>query len=391
MKYYLNNKDTCARVNLYGSDIEQLFRLNGYHKVNYMELADIIIINTCSFLKSKEDYFLNRIKEIHADSRPDQRILVIGCLGSICSEDIRKISPSILIFGRDKNEIKTFFGFKKDTKVSATHIKEDMPLNKRILSLLNDTLIHSKHIEFRLNKKKVCYIQISAGCRGACTYCSEKFTTKLHSTPIPDIIMAIEDGIKNGYTLFSLSSDDASAYGYDIGVDLDMLLSEIIKIKNKRISFIIPEFNPNGITDLTIELLKDPRFLYITIPIQSGSQMILDKMKRPYKIQDIVNKIRRIKKGNPNIMINSHLIVGFPGETDSDFAKTMILVQTGLLDRVKVFKYSQRPGTEASKYPNQINEQIKEKRAKELLNTIKKMNLKKKSLVNLLLNLDQIK
>lgn len=87
MKYYVNNKDTCARVNLYGSDIEQLFRLNGYHKVNYMELADIIIINTCSFLKSKEDYFLNRIKEIHADSRPDQRILVIGCLGSICSED----------------------------------------------------------------------------------------------------------------------------------------------------------------------------------------------------------------------------------------------------------------------------------------------------------------
>lgn len=154
MKYYVNNKDTCARVNLYGSDIEQLFRLNGYHKVNYMELADIIIINTCSFLKSKEDYFLNRIKEIHADSRPDQRILVIGCLGSICSEDIRKISPSILIFGRDKNEIKTFFGFKKDTKVSATHIKEDMPLNKRILSLLNDTLIHSKHIEFQLKKKR---------------------------------------------------------------------------------------------------------------------------------------------------------------------------------------------------------------------------------------------
>ena len=191
--------------------------------------------------------------------------------------------------------------------------------------------------------------------------------------------------------MFSLSSDDAFAYGYDIGTDLDMLLSEITKIDNKEISFIIPEFNPNGITEKTIKLLKDSRFLYITIPIQSGSQNILDRMKRPYMIQDVVNKIRQIKKINPNIMINSHLIVGFPGETESDFAKTMILVQTGFLDRVKVFKYSKRPGTEAANYPNQISEQKKEERAIALLKAIKKMNLKKKSLTNLILNMDQIK
>lgn len=391
MKYYIYNKETCARVNLYGSDIEHLFHINGWSKTKDIMMADIVIVNTCSFLKSKEDYFLNLIKKIHSNLRPKQRILIIGCLGSICRNDILKINPDILIFGRDKSEIKTFFDFTEDTQASAVHIKEDIPLNKRVLNFLNDTLIHSKHIEFRLKKKNVCYIQISTGCRGVCTYCSEKFTTKLHSTPILEIITAIENEIKNGYTLFSLSSDDASAYGYDIGTDLDMLLSEITKIDNKEISFIIPEFNPNGITEKTIKLLKDSRFLYITIPIQSGSQNILDRMKRPYMIQDVVNKIRQIKKINPNIMINSHLIVGFPGETESDFAKTMILVQTGFLDRVKVFKYSKRPGTEAANYPNQISEQKKEERAIALLKAIKKMNLKKKSLTNLILNMDQIK
>lgn len=391
MRYYLSNKGTCARVNLYGSDIEQLFLLNGWQIVNHMKDADIIIINTCSFLKSKEDYFLNRIKKIHTNLRSNQTLLIIGCLGSICRNDIQKISSDILIFGRDKNDIKTFFGFTKDTQSFATHIKEDMSINKKILSLINNTFIHSKHIDFRLKKGNVCYIQISTGCRGTCTYCSEKFTTKLHSTSIPEIIKAIENGIADGFTLFSLSSDDASAYGMDIGTNLDMLLSEIITIKNPDISFIIPEFNPNGITDTTIELLKDPRFLYITIPIQSGSQDILNRMKRSYSIHAVIHKIKMIKKNNPNIMINSHLIVGFPGEKESDFSKTLMLVQTGLLDRVKVFKYSPRPNTEAATYPDQIEEKIKEKRAVLLLNVIRKTNLKKKSLVNLILNLDQIK
>lgn len=391
MRYYIFNRETCARVNLYGSDIEQLFILNGWHKSNNIKHADIIMINTCSFLKSKEDYFLNQIKEIYAISRPNQRILIIGCLGSICRNEIEKISPTILIFGRDKNEIKTFFGFAKDTQAHATHIKEKMPLNKKLLGLMNDVLIHSKHIQFRLKKENVCYIQISTGCRGSCTYCSERFTTRLHSTPIPEVIRAIETGIANGFTLFSLSSDDASAYGHDISTNLDELLLEILKIKNKNISFIIPEFNPNGITEKTIEILKDPRFLYITIPLQSGSQTILNRMKRPYLLSEVIPKIRQIKRNNKNIMINTHLIVGFPGETESDFAKTMILIQTGLLDRVKVFKYSPRPGTEAAAYPDQVSESKKEERAKTLLKAIKKMNLKKKSLVNLILNIDQIK
>lgn len=391
MKFYLNNKETCARVNLYGTDIERLFLTNGWSKTTGMKSANMIIINTCSFLKSKEDYFLNQIKEIYTRKRSGQKVMIIGCLGSICREDILKIGSDILIFGRNKKDISDYFCFINDSLPCATHIKEDIPYQKKILNWFNDRFIHSKHIEFRLKKENVCYIQISTGCRGKCTYCSEKFTTKLRSSSVKEILDAIESGIKEGFTLFSLSSDDASAYGLDIGTNLDKLLSEIIKLKNKDISLIIPEFNPNGITDQTIELLKDPRFLYITIPIQSGSQRILNQMQRPYQILDVVQKIKKIRKNNPNLMINSHLIVGFPNERESDFSKTLILIQTGLLDRVKVFKYSPRPGTEAAALPNQIDENKKEERAEILLKKIRKVNFEKKSLVNLILNLDQIK
>src|SRR5699024_124148 len=114
------------------------------------------------------------------------------------------------------------------------------------------------------------------------------------------------------------------------------------------------EFNPQGLSKTVMECLTDKKFLYITIPIQSGSQKILNKMQRPYQIKDVMRKVKNIKENNPDLMINTHIIVGFPGETDEDFNETIKVLKTGLFDRVKVFKYSQQPGTKAASFPDQI-------------------------------------
>lgn len=390
MKFYIYNAGTCIRVKLFGEDVRNLLKLNGWNECSVAAIADYLIINTCSFLESKSSYFLEFIQIIEKQRLPFQKIVVIGCLGGTHEKEILAISKDILIFKRDLDVIACSFKCDQMPKATATNISETLPLSKMILEKFNRCFLHSKHIEFRLKREHVCYIQISTGCLGKCTYCSEKFITKLKSRPIKEILDAVDDGIKRGFTLFSLSSDDASAYGKDIGSSLDELLMELCKIK-QNIYFIIPEFNPQGLSESVIKSLSDKKFLYITIPIQSGSQKILNKMKRPYEIDKVVKNVYRIKNSNKHLMVNTHVIVGFPGETDEDFEKTRMLLKTGLFDRVKVFMYSERPGTKAALFPDKVSQTIKENRRQKILKTMRHSNLKKMSLTNLILNLEQIK
>lgn len=390
MKFYIYNAGTCIRVKLFGEDVRNLLKLNGWNECSVAAIADYLIINTCSFLESKSSYFLEFIQIIEKQRFPFQKIVVIGCLGGTHEKEILAISKDILIFKRDLDVIACSFKCDQMPKATATNISETLPLSKMILEKFNRCFLHSKHIEFRLKREHVCYIQMSTGCLGKCTYCSEKFITKLKSRPIKEILDAVDDGIKRGFTLFSLSSDDASAYGKDIGSSLDELLMELCKIK-QNIYFIIPEFNPQGLSESVIKSLSDKKFLYITIPIQSGSQKILNKMKRPYEIDKVVKNVYRIKNSNKHLMVNTHVIVGFPGETDEDFEKTRMLLKTGLFDRVKVFMYSERPGTKAALFPDKVSQTIKENRRQKIIKTMRHSNLKKMSLTNLILNLEQIK
>lgn len=386
--FYMINQNTCTRVKLYGIDVKNLFLINGYVEKDKEE-SGYVIINTCSFLKTKEEYFMNYIKKISDDLKANQKLIVIGCLPSIRKNDLLKMNDKIVTFGRDMDAIKDYFNFSKNIKSKATTVCDKLPLKKELLYQLNRFIFKSKHIEYRLKRDKVCYLQISSGCRGNCAYCSEKFTTKLKSRPISEILLAINDGIERGYKLFGLNSDDASAYGKDIDSSLEELLSEVVKIKSD-ISFSIPEFNPNGLTEKVIEYLKDKKFIYITVPIQSGSQDILNKMKRPYKIDEVISKIRKIKRNNKKIKINTHVIVGFPGETKEDFNKTLDVIKLGLFDRVKVFMYNDRPNTIASVMANKISDEEKKRRREILLKEMKKQNIKHFSVTNIILNKEQI-
>ena len=388
--FYMYNNNTCTRVKLFGLDVENLFLENGYKKNKKIENSNLIIVNTCSFLKSKEKYFLDLIKKINNDLKDRQQLVIIGCLPSINKEELLKINNKMILFGRDLNKIKEYFNFEKSIKTKATSVKDKLSFNKNLEYIFNKLFLRSKHIEYRLKRNKVCYLQISSGCQGRCTYCSERFTTKLKSRPINEILEAIETGISRDYKLFGLNSDDASAYGKDIDSSLDELLKEIVKIKEK-VYFSIPEFNPNGLSEEIINYLKDEKFLYITVPIQSGSQRILDLMERPYKIDEVMEKIKLIKKNNKNLKINTHIIVGFPRESEEDFQKTKEVIQTGLFDRVKVFMYNERPKTKAKDFPNKVAEDIKLKRRNEILKIEKIQNIKNFSLTNLILNKEQLK
>ena len=256
MKIFVANEGTCTRVKLYGMDVINLFEINGWEITKNKEEANYIAINTCSFLNSKADYFLHKTKKYYEEKTKKQKLMIIGCLGGTNKEDILKIGKDIIIFKRDLLEIKDYFKFTKIPDTKSTSVEDKLPFKKQLIYLFNKFILKSKHIEYRLKRNKVCYLQISTGCQGKCSYCSEKFITKLKSRTPDEIMEAIQDGIKRGYKLFGLNSDDASAYGKDLGISLADLLKRIVKIK-EDINFSIPEFNPQGLTDDVVELLKD--------------------------------------------------------------------------------------------------------------------------------------
>lgn len=390
MKAYFYNKNTCTRVKLYGNDVIELFKINGGEIVDNIEDAEYIFINTCSFLESKSSYFLKFVSDIYKNKSKDQKVVIIGCLGGTHISEIEAISKDIIIFKRDILDIKEYFNFDKLPKSKSTNVKDKLPKDKILVYWFNKLILHSKHIEYRLKRDRVCYLQISSGCRGKCSYCSEKFITHLKSRPIPEIMDAIEDGIVRGYTLFGLNSDDASCYGLDINSSLEELLKEIVGI-DKKIYFSIPEFNPNGLTNEVVNLLRDKKFLYITVPIQSGSNRILKLMRRPYNIERVIESVKTLRSINHHLKINTHVIVGFPGETEEDFNATKNLIASGLFDRVKVFMYNERPNTEALTIEPKISEEEKIRRRDEILEAMKKVNKKKFSMTNIILNKEQLK
>ncbi len=385
MRFHLINNGICTRLKLVGEELSELLIKNDWQKTDLLS-SKIIFINSCSFLKKKEDEFLLLIKKILSEKNQSQKIAIFGCLPSTSADKIKVISSEIKQFSRDLSEIAKYFNLNSsDVKVNFTN-NDKLTFREKIILTLNTLFLKDESIKYRLKKDEIFHLKISDGCKGNCSYCSEKFTTKHRSRKTAEIIIDFEKGLKSGYKLFALNSDDTSAFGVDNGESIYDLLSKMTRYGGDY-KIAVPEFNPRGLFEnRVIELLSLEKIIYITIPIQSGSNRILKLMQRPYEINSIIRKIRELKNLNPKLKINTHIIVGFPGETDADFNQTLKIISTGLFDRVKIFAYSDRPRTEASKMKYKISSNVINKREKILKRRILLANLCSKSLANFLLN-----
>lgn len=380
---------TCTRVKLFGEDLKKLFISNGWKESSFSD-ADCLLINSCSFLKSREDYFIREIEKMVRDCKSNQKIVVFGCLPATNPKRILALNQNIVLFSRNMGELISYFGFKNKKFSLSTITNADLTYMQKLISWINKLFLNDPNITLRLMKKNVFHVRISSGCKGKCSYCSERFTTIFKSRRIFEVVDSFNEGLHKGFNVFAINSDDSSCFGLDNGENIAQLLSKLVSF-NGKYKIAVSEFNPQGLFMGNIySALSSEKICYITIPVQSGSQKILNKMRRPYNLNSVIEKVSEIKKNNPNLKINTHLIVGFPGESETDFQKTLSIVKSGLFDRIKVFKYSDRPNTDASKFSNKVSEKIKIKRAKILQRAIILDAIKKRDFVNFLLNLKQI-
>lgn len=331
---------------------------------NNIDLADIVIVNTCVVKEKTESKIKRRIQDLKQFSHK-KLIIIAGCMPQI--EKIKKIknlnSKAVLLgthhFKNIINLIRDYYEKKLDEKKQQSYLNDNYEIKLLLPKIPNNKLI-SIH-------------QISEGCLGLCSYCKVRLAKgKLFSYPKEDIIKSIENDLQNGAKEIWLTSQDNGAYGLDWKAkkhELPELLKEILNLKH-RFKLRLGMTNPNNaiaILDELIEIYKDKKiYKFIHIPVQSASNKILKDMNRLYTIEEAEKIIQRFRKEFPNGVIATDIIVGYPTEKQEDHEKNVDFIKKYKPDVFNLSKFSSHKQTPAGKL-KKIKNSIIKNRTKEIM------------------------
>ncbi|WP_026490764.1 30S ribosomal protein S12 methylthiotransferase RimO [Butyrivibrio sp. XPD2002] len=336
----------------------------GHEFTDDEEIAEAAVVNTCCFIGDAKEESINTIIELgeYRKSGKYKALIVTGCLAERYRDEVLKEIP----------EVDRILGTS-----SVEHIVEALD---SVLEENNDTKMYLDSLEKKPygNLKRVQttggqynYLKIAEGCNKNCTYCViPKVRGRYRSVPMEEIIESAKALVELGTTEIILVAQETTLYGVDLYKEKKLpellrRLSDIEELKWIRIMYCYPE----EITDELIATIKElPKVCnYLDIPIQSGSDHILKQMGRATSRKEITERIKQIREAIPDICIRTTLIAGFPGETEEDHEETMSFVKEMKFDRLGCFSYSQEEETVAGEMPDQIPEEVKEKRRDDIM------------------------
>lgn len=377
----------CPRRGIDSSRIANYLQENGWKSTSNMASADLIVVYTCGGFKQNEDSSMQTIRKALSKKKADCKVIVTGCLLKINQEllndleDVRILNSENLSYldgiikakiqyetVKSPNKIDRVYGLAGISWYSALH--QDQKLSKAHLGHIARHCwkgISSKNWQVPFDKNYY-NIEISRGCLNNCTYCAIKFASEpLKSKPEDDIIQEFTAGIALGYKKFVLLAADTGCYGQEIGTSLPSLLEKIFSIEGDY-KIVLNDINARWFVKYYQELKKifimhSNRLEDIRIPIQSGSNKILNAMDRGYSIDEVKTCLADLYNSVPNIKIETHIIVGFPGESVEDFQATMDFVKKYNFCRVSIYSYEDRPKTKASNMKNKVTRKIIKERA----------------------------
>ncbi len=334
------------------STIDRQLLKAGYRKINFDQSANMYLINTCSVTENANKKCLQLIRKVKKYA-PNSFIIVTGCFA--------QLKPKVISENKDVDIV---LGAKE--KFNLPKILEEFQNNYSKIYGCDISNLDFR-ASFSVNDRTRSFLKIQDGCDYPCSYCTIPFARgKSRSDNFENIIKNINEISKNGVkeiVLTGVNIGDFKNKQYNFS-DLVKLLDSENKIDRYRISSI----EPNLITNRIIDTVKNSkRFMpHFHIPLQSGSDIILGKMKRRYQTKLYKQKIVQIKKSIPNVCIGADVIVGFPGETEEEFRKSYEFIKSLELSYLHVFTYSERENTEAERMPNKIELNIRAERSKKM-------------------------
>jgi len=370
-KYYIETQG--CQMNEYDSDkMKDLLSQNlGFQSTKIKEEADILIVNTCSIReKAQEKVFslLGNWRKLKKN-KPELVIGVAGCVASQESDEISQRAPYVDMVIGPQTIHRLPEIYEKSLESKKTIVDVEFPLIEKF-----DNLPKNKQSKFSE------YVTIMEGCSKYCSYCVVPYTRGTEvSRPLKDIIDEVNNLIENGTKEIILLGQNVNAYFYenekgDI-INFGLLLFYLSRNKGiKRIRYTTS--HPNNFDEQTyLAYEKLPQLVsHLHLPIQSGSDKVLAAMKRGYTVLEYKSIIRKLKKARPDITFSSDFIVGFPGETEDDFLKTIELIKDIEFDQSYSFIYSKRPGTPAASLEDNTPYSVKKERLKFLQETINSLS-----------------
>jgi len=339
--------------------------VNGGHTITQdPSEADLNLIVTCSVKDVTATRMVHRIKQ--SQSKP---LVVAGCLPKAERYTVEKFAQNASMMG--PNSIgKTVQIIEKTLGGSKVVALEDTDLDKIGIP------------KIRLNPA-VGIVEIANGCMSECTFCQTKLAKgDLNSYRIGDIVRQVKRELADGCKEIWLSSTDNGCYGLDIGEDLSSLVDQVSQIPEDfriRVGMMNPMFMPKIRDNLLKSFENDKVFRFLHVPVQSGSNDVLNNMKRGHTVETFKNVVRKFRTKFGSFTISTDIIVGYPTETHENFEETISLLKETRPDIVNLSRYSQRPGTDAAKMVQIDTTEIKRrsKRTTELINDISLENNKK--------------
>ena len=347
--------------------VSGLLSQDGYDETKDINLADIILVNTCAIREHAEDKvhsrlgFYNQFKQ----KNPSTIIGVLGCMAQNLKEDILESKPYVdIILGPDSyRRLPTMI---RDRSSKKSHLV-DTKLSK---FELYDNMFPSRNTGIN------AWISIMRGCDKFCTFCIVPFTRgRERSRSIEGIISEANQAVSDGFLEITLLGQNVNSYNH-AGRGFHELLDEVAQIPGiKRIRYTSP--HPQ---DMTGEVLKvmakhDTICNYVHLPLQAGNDRVLKRMNRTYTKSRFISLVNQIRDLLPNVGLSTDIIVGFPGETEEEFKETLEVMETVRFDSAYTFKYSSRPGTKAAEYADHVTKEEKQDRLERVIKAQKQHTL----------------
>ncbi|MEC1261231.1 tRNA (N(6)-L-threonylcarbamoyladenosine(37)-C(2))-methylthiotransferase MtaB [Bacillus swezeyi] len=350
-----------CKVNHYETEaIWQLFKEAGYERKEYESTADVYVINTCTVTNTGDKKSRQVIRRAIRQN-PDAVICVTGCYAQTSPAEIMAIPGVDIVVGTQDRE--KMLGYIKQYQ------EERQPING-VSNIMKARVFEELDVPAFTDRTRAS-LKIQEGCNNFCTFCIIPWARGLLRSRDPEeVIRQAQQLVDAGYKEIVLTGIHTGGYGedmkdYNFAQLLNELDSRVKGLKRIRISSI----EASQITDEVIEVLdrSDKIVRHLHIPLQSGSNSVLKRMRRKYTMEFFADRLTKLKKALPGLAVTSDVIVGFPGETEEEFMETYNFIKEHKFSELHVFPYSKRTGTPAARMDDQIDENLKNERVHKLI------------------------
>ena len=364
----------CPKNTVDSTGIALLLQRRGYRSAASPKEADVLIVNTCGFIALARGESLEALEALAQKRRPGQKIVAAGCWAQREPDRLLERVPEIdgVIGTRTWHALPDFL-----------ELLDQRPNERLIYTDDRDMVLPEEAGTSGYVVSGVsAFLKIADGCSRQCAFCAIPLikgpTVSRSMDAIVEDARALQD---QGVLEINLIAQDTTHYGYDLGMKdalatlLELLVVEVPDIPWIRVLYTFPGY----ITPRLIEVFAEqPRVLpYVDIPLQHAHPDVLRRMRRPSAIERVRRTVASVRDANPKVCLRTTFIVGFPGETDEEFAALLEFVEEMRFDRVGAFTYSHEPGTPAAVLPDDVPEDVKAARLDALMRTQQPISLQK--------------